>query len=507
MTDGYPPPAIRHLVTIFALMGAFMTQLDATIANVALPHMQASTSASREQISWVLTSYIIMAAICTPLSGWLSQRYGRKQVMVGSLLGFTVASMLCGMAANLDQLIAFRLLQGMMGAALLPMSQAILLDINPPEKHGSAMAIWGMGAIIGPIVGPVLGGYLTDNLTWRWVFYVNLPFGLLAALGLWIWLTDTHDTEEMKLDFLGFGSLALAVGAFQLMLDRGQVQDWFQSTEICIEAAVAATAFYVFLVHTFTAKKPFIKPELFRDSNYLLGNVFGFFLGGLMYGTMALMAPMLAELMNYPIELVGFVTAPRGFGTLISMIIGGRIINRVDPRLMIFIGLGLCGWSQQIISGSSLAMDDWIVVASGFVQGLGAGLMFVPITIIVFATLNSRYRNEGAALNSLVRNLGGAVWISVLQTLTIRNAEVVHSRLSEGVRPDNPMLGFDMPDFDFDAARAVAQMHAEITRQSLMVSYIDAFWLLLVICVAIMPCVVFLKKSKQSSSDLPPAFD
>ena len=507
MEPTYPPPLTRKLVTLFALTGAFMTQLDATIANVALPHMQASTSASREQISWVLTSYIIMAAICTPLSGWLAQRFGRKQVMVGSLIGFTIASMLCGAAANLDQLIAFRLLQGMMGAALLPMSQAILLDINPPEKHGSAMAIWGMGAIIGPIVGPVLGGFLTDNLTWRWVFYVNLPFGLLATLGLWIWQTDTHETEEMKLDLLGFGSLALAVGAFQLMLDRGQVKDWFESTEIWIEAVVAGTAFYVFLVHTFTAKKPFIKPELFRDSNYLLGNVFGFFLGGLMYGTMALMTPMLAELMGYPIELVGIVTAPRGFGTLFAMLLGGRIINRVDPRLMIFIGLGLCGWSQLIISGSSLAMDDWIVISSGFVQGIGAGLMFVPITTIVFATLNARYRNEGAALNSLVRNLGGAAWISVLQTLTIRNAEVVHSRLAEGVRPDNPAVSMGMPDFDFTVQQHVAQMHAEITRQSLMVSYIDAYWLLFVACAVVMPLVVFLKSSKKPSSDLPPAFD
>lgn len=488
-------------------MGAFMTQLDATIANVALPHMQASTSASREQIAWVLTSYIIMAAICTPLSGWLAQRFGRRQVMVGSLIGFTVASMLCGMAANLDQLIAFRLLQGMMGAALLPMSQAILLDINPPEKHGSAMAIWGMGAIIGPIVGPVLGGFLTDNLTWRWVFYVNLPFGILAAGGLWLWMTDTHEKEVMKLDFLGFGSLALAVGAFQLMLDRGQVQDWFESTEICIEAAVAGCAFYVFLVHTFTARKPFIKPELFRDSNYLLGNLFGFFLGGLMYGTMALMAPMLAELMNYPIETIGIVTAPRGFGTLFAMLVGGRIINRIDPRLMIFLGLGICGWSQWIISGSSLAMDDWIVVSSGFIQGVGAGMMFVPITVIVFATLNPRYRNEGAALNSLVRNLGGAVWISVLQTLTIRNAEVVHSRLAEGVRPDNPLLGLRMPDFDFTATRAIAQMHAEITRQSLMVSYIDAYWLLFILSLIVMPLVIFLKASKQAPADLPPAFE
>jgi MFS transporter, DHA2 family, multidrug resistance protein len=498
MPHTYPPPLTRNLITLFALAGAFMTQLDATIANVALPHMQASTSASREQITWVLTSYIIMAAIFTPLSGWLADRFGRKRIMMISLLGFTGASMLCGLAVNLDQLIAFRMLQGMLGAALLPMSQAILLDINPPEKHGPAMALWGMGAILGPIIGPLLGGWLTENLSWRWVFFVNLPFGIMAALGLMLTLGETRHDSPSRFDLFGFGMLALAIGAFQLMLDRGQMEDWFQSTEIWIEATVAAFAFYIFLVHSFTARRPFVNLGLFRDSNFVFGSVLGFFLGGLMYGVLALLAPMLADLMGYPIEYVGLVTAPRGLGTLVSVFFVGRAIGRVDARLLIFIGLLLCAWSTWIMAQFSLQMDSWPVIVSGFIQGVGAGIMFVPITTVVFATMKPQFRNEGAALNSLIRNLGASVWISVLQTMTIRNEAVVHSRLAEGVRPDNPVTGLHMPDFDFGAVQSIAQMHAEIGRQALMVSYVDAFWFLCVASLVVAPLALLLRPMRNS---------
>jgi len=493
MEHTYPPPLTRRLISLFALSGAFMTQLDATIANVALPHMQASTSASREQITWVLTSYIIMAAIFTPLSGWLADRFGRKRIMIISLLGFTGASVLCGVAANLDQLIAFRMLQGALGAALLPMSQAIMIDINPPEKHGQAMAIWGFGAIIGPIIGPLLGGWLTENMSWRWVFLVNIPFGVLAATGLMLTMGETRREEHSRFDLFGFGMLALAIGSFQLMLDRGQMEDWFQSIEIWIEATVALVAFYVFLVHSFTAQRPFVNLALFRDSNFVFGSVLGFFLGGLMYGVLALLAPMLADLMQYPIEFVGLVTAPRGLGTMLTILVVGRMIGRVDARILIFVGLLLCGWSTYIMAHFSLEMDSWPVIISGFIQGAGAGMMFVPITTIIFATMDPRYRNEGAAMNSLIRNIGASVWISVLQTMTIRNEAVVHSRLVEGVRPDNPAMIMNMPDFDFGIAQSIAQMAAEISRQALMVSYADAFWFLFIASLIVAPVTLFLR--------------
>jgi DHA2 family multidrug resistance protein len=496
MTHPYPPPFARNLITLFALAGAFITQLDSTIANVALPHMQASTSASQEQITWVLTSYLVMAATFTPLSGWLAGRFGRKRIFLLSIFGFTLASALCGLVATFDQLIAFRLLQGIMGSALLPMSQAILLDINPPEKHGSAMAVWGMGAVLGPIIGPLLGGWLSENWSWRWVFYINLPIGAIALAGLALILTETRAEKPVRLDFLGFGTLAVAVASFQLMLDRGQMQDWFQSREIWIEATIAATAFYLFLAHSFTAKQPFVNPVLFRDRNYVIGNVFGFFLGGVMYGVIAMVAPMLAELMGYPIELVGEVTAPRGLGTLLVMPLIGRLVGRVDDRLLILVGLILCGVSLRMLSQTSLEMDSWLVMSSGFLQGIGAGIMFVPIATVAFATLAPSLRNEGAAMNSLIRNLGASAWISVLQTMTIRNEAAVHSRLAEGVRPDNPMMTMRAPDFDFGLTQAVAAMNGEIGRQALMVSYADSYWLIFVACLVIAPLIALLRRKR-----------
>jgi DHA2 family multidrug resistance protein len=494
MTHSYPPPLTRNLITLFTLSGSFMTQLDTTIANVALPHMQAATSASREQITWVLTSYIVMVATFTPLSGWLAERFGRKRLFLASIVGFTLASALCGVAANFDQLIAFRLLQGILGSALLPMSQAILLDINPPERHGSAMAIWGIGAIMGPIVGPVAGGWLTQNMSWRWIFFINLPIGAIAFAGLLFIMTETRSDKPVRLDLPGFILLGLSVAGLQLVLDRGQLLDWFNAREIWIEATVAASAFYLFLVHSFTVDRPFVNPMLFRDSNYVIGNLMGFFLGGLMYGVMALTAPMLAELMGYPIELVGWITAPRGVGTMLTMLVLGPFVNRFDPRLLILVGVSICGLSMFMLSNSSLEMDSSLIITSGFVQGLGGGIMFVPITTVVFATLAPRFRNEGAAINSLIRNLGGTISISVLQTMTIRNEAIVHSRLAEGVRPDNPALA--MTDFDFGALQAVARMDGEVARQALMVSYIDSYWLIFLACLTVLPLVLLLRQRR-----------
>jgi DHA2 family multidrug resistance protein len=493
MDHDYPPPLTRQLVTVFALAAAFMTQLDATIANVALPHMQASTMASREQISWVLTSYIIMSAIFTPLSGWLADRFGRKWVMVCSVTGFTAASMLCGIAANLDQLIAFRLLQGALGAALLPMSQAILLDINPPEKHGSAMAIWGFGAVVGPVVGPLLGGWLTENFNWRWVFFINLPFGILAAAGLLTAMPDPVNRVFRRFDFIGFGSLAVAIGMFQLVLDRGQTQDWFGSTEICLEASLSALSFYLFLAHSLTAERPFVNLGLFTDRNFVIGSVLGFFLGGLMYGVLALLPPLLSELMGYPVELIGVVTAPRGVGTMIAMLVVGRLSGKVDDRIIIVVGLVLCGWSTVLLSQVNLEMSSWLTLFSGFVQGVGGGVLFVPITTVVFATIKPQLRNEGAAMNSLIRGLSGSVWIAVLQIITTRNSAIVQSRLTEHMRLDNPAVIDRMWDFDFALPRPVAAMEAEIGRQALMVSYTDAFWLLTVAAMVVAPLVLLIK--------------
>jgi len=499
--DAYPTPAVRRFITASVMAATVMNSLDSTIANVALPHMQGSVSASQDQITWVLTSYIVAAAIFTPLTGWLAGRFGRRRLMLFSIVGFTIASGLCGIATNLGELVGFRLLQGIFGAALVPMSQAILLDINPPERHGPAMAIWGMGAILGPIIGPALGGWLTDNLTWRWVFYINLPVGILAFMGLSAFLTETRDAARVRLDFFGFAMLALAIGSMQMMLDRGQQLDWFSSLEICIEGGAALFFAYLFVVHTMTAKQPFIDLALFKDRNFLFGSVFGFFLGVIIFSVLALLPPLLENLMGYPVVLTGLVTAPRGLGTMISMILVGQLIKHVEARILIITGLALCAYSMYDMAGFSLGMDEALVIRSGFIQGLGTGLIFVPLSTIAFATLDARYRNEGAAMFTLIRNIGSAIGISVLQAMTIRNSSTVHSRLTEGVRPDNPLLALRMPDFDFDIPASVARLNAEITRQAMMVSYIDAFWALFVITLAIAPMVLLMRAPRAQGGD------
>ncbi|WP_010218187.1 DHA2 family efflux MFS transporter permease subunit [Sphingomonas sp. PAMC 26621] len=497
MTGAYPDPATRNIITAAVMAATVMNSLDSTIANVALPHIQGSVSASSEEITWVLTSYIVAAAIMTPLTGWLAGRFGRKRLMLWSIVGFTVVSGLCGLANSLGELVGFRLLQGVFGAALVPMSQAILLDINPPERHGPAMAVWGMGAILGPIIGPALGGWLTDNLSWRWVFYINLPIGILAFIGLSGFLTETKDSTRPRLDIFGFAMLALALGSFQLMLDRGQTKDWFSSLEICIEGAMALFFGYLFVVQTLTARQPFIDIGMFKDRNFLTGSIFGFFLGTVLFGVLALLPTMLETLMGYPVVLTGLVTAPRGIGTLISMIIVGRVIKRVDARLLILIGFGLAAYSLHMMSGFSLGMSERLVIISGFIQGLGTGLVFVPLTTIAFATLDPKYRNEGAAMFTLTRNIGSAVGISVLQAMTIRNSATVHARLTEGIRPDNPALP---GGFDFDLPSAVAAMNAQITRQASMVSYIDAFWMLFVLTLAVIPLLLLMRGPRKGAA-------
>src|SRR6516162_9800783 len=324
------------------MLATFMQGVDTTIANVALPHMQGSMSASQDQIAWVVTSYIVAAAIMTPLTGWLASRFGVKYVFLISVAGFTVASALCGAATSLAEIVLYRLLQGVCGAALVPLSQAVLLQINPPAQHARAMAVWGIGVIIGPIIGPALGGWLTDNYEWRWVFLINVPVGVLSALGILFFIRHSRHGRREAFDWFGFATLSLAIGALQMLLDRGELKDWFGATEICVEAAISGLALYLFVVHTATATdRSFLNRELLKDANCVVGTVLMFVIGMPLYGTMTLLPTMLQDLMNYPVMTTGLVTAPRGIGTMIAMLLVARLTGRVDIRLIILTGLGL----------------------------------------------------------------------------------------------------------------------------------------------------------------------
>ncbi len=482
----------RIFITLSVMLASIMQALDNTIANVALPRIQGSLSATQDQMTWVLTSYIIATAIMTPLSGWLAGQVGRRRVFLFSIVGFTVASALCGLAQSLTEIVIARLFQGLCGAALIPMSQAVLLDINPPEKHARAMALWVMGVVIGPILGPALGGWLTENYNWRWVFYINAPLGVISFLGVLSFMPETRIRKSL-FDFFGFVTLSLAIGAFQLMLDRGQLKDWFSSTEIWVEATVAGLALYLFIVHMLTTEKPpFVSPVLFKDRNFLTGSVFIFIVGVVLFATLALLPPLLQDLLHYPVVLTGLVTAPRGVGTLVAMFVVSRIMGKIDTRLIIAGGFILTAYSLWQMTGFYLQMNISLVVWSGLMQGLGTGFVYVPLAAVTFATLSPQYRNEGTAMFSLIRNVGSSIGISAVVTLLTRNTQIMHSRLAEQITPYGAGL-HALPHAARSTTSGLARLNELVSGQAAMIAYNNDFKLMMVLTLCAIPLIALLR--------------
>ena len=493
-----PVVAHRGMITVAIMLATIMQALDTTIANVALPHMQGSLQASQDQITWVLTSYIVAAAIATPITGWLCGQWGRRQVFVVALVGFTAASALCGLADSLWQIVAARLLQGVFGAALVPLSQAVLLDINPKEKVGQAMAIWGAGIMVGPILGPMLGGWLTENANWRWVFYINLPVGALALYGIARYLPESRPRGQ-RLDLFGFATLSLAIGLLQLFLDRGQQLDWFGSGEIQLYAAGALAAFAFFVVHTATVEGPsFFDRALLRDRNFVTGLLFAFIVGVILYGTMALLPTMLQGLLGYPVVTTGEVTAPRGIGTMIAMMVVGRLIRRVDVRLIMATGFALTALALWQMTRMNLEMDSTLVIVSGFVQGLGIGFTFVPLSTAAFATLAPALRNEGTPIFSLLRNIGGSVGISLAQTILTERAAQAHAQLMENVNAYNPALQQLPQALGGQTAQGLAALAREIDRQAAMIGYLDDFRLMMAVTLLAIPLLLLIRRPRAA---------
>jgi DHA2 family multidrug resistance protein len=479
------------------MLATIMQALDTTIANVALPYMMGSLSATLDQINWVLTSYIVAAAIMTPVTGFLTARFGRKRVFLITVVGFTGASVLCGMAASLEQMVLFRLLQGVFGAPLVPLSQSVLLDSYPKERHGSAMALWGVGVMVGPILGPTLGGWLTEAYNWRWVFYINLPVGILTFLGLSAFLSETK-TLNIRLDWLGFLSLSLGIGALQMMLDRGEQLDWFSSTEILVEAALMTLGFYIFLVQTFTAKQPFLDPRIFRDRNFAVGVSLIFLVGIILLATLALLTPYLQQLMGYPVLTAGMILAPRGMGTMVAMMICGRLINTVDARLLLAVGFLLSAGVLWEMSGFTPDVSQWTLIRTGVLQGAGLGFMFVPLSTITFATLAPEYRTQGTALYSLFRNIGASIGISIVVFMLTRNTQIMHAALAEHVTLFNEALRNPAVAQIWNLGTAAGRLalNAEITRQATIIAYANDFKLMMLISLAAIPLVLLLRRAK-----------
>jgi DHA2 family multidrug resistance protein len=474
------PYNVRHraMITVSAIGATLLQSLDQTIANVALPYMQGSFSASYDEITWVLTSYITAAAIMTAPVGWMATRFGRKPLYIVCILGFTVASMLCGAAQSLAQIVAFRLLQGMFSAALVPLSQTTLLDIYPTERRGFAMAIWGMGVMIGPIMGPTLGGYLTDHYDWRWVFYINLPFGLLAASGLLFFLPNTHETSFSRFDWLGFAVLSTGIGALQLMLDRGQDLDWFSAHEIIVEATCAGLGFYLFTVHMFSARRPLIQPAMFADVNFLFSLVTMFAVGTLLVSSLVLMTPWLQVLSDYPVLTAGLIMAPRGIGNFTTIMISGHLMSRVDPRILVALGLLLMCASFYVMTGWTPDVSQRAIVLTIMLQGAGLGLAFTPLQILAFATLDSSLRTEGASLLALLRNIGAAIGVSVTSTVVARNTQALHEVIGASVTPFNRALQA-IGAFNPATHHGVAMLDRMVNRQAEIIAYVNDYVLLI----------------------------
>jgi len=484
------------------MLATVMQALDTTIANVALPHMQGALGATQDQIAWVLTSYIVAGAICTPLVGYLSARFGRKRLFIASVVGFTVASMLCGVAQSLGQIVLFRLVQGVFGASLVPLSQALLLDTYPRERHGQAMALWGVGVMVGPILGPSLGGLLTEYYNWRWVFYINLPFGLLAWLGIAAFVHETPADRERRFDWFGFAMLSLGIGALQMMLDRGESLDWFASREILIEAVLAGLGLYLFVAHMFTAEHPFIEPGLFKDRNFSVGLVFIFIIGVMLFATMALMPPFLHTLMGYPVLDVGLLLAPRGAGTMVAMMIVGQLSGRVDVRYTIFAGLMLTTLSLWEMARFTTDIGSWDIVRTGLTQGLGLGFIFVPLSTITFATLAPHYRNEGTSLFSLARNIGSSIGISLVITYLAQRTQINHAAFADFLNPFSLPLrqAVEAGAIDLSTPQGLSMLNAEVNRQAATLAYLQDFRLMMWVTLAATPLLLLLRAPAKGST-------
>jgi DHA2 family multidrug resistance protein len=490
--------ANRGLLVVSVMLATLMQALDTTIANVALPNMQGTLSATQDQIAWVLTSYIVAAAIATPATGWLASIMGRRRLLLIAIAGFTVASVLCGMATSIGAMVAFRLLQGLFGASLVPLSQSTLLDVYPREKHGAAMALWGMGVMVGPILGPPLGGWLTDSYGWHWVFLINVPIGALALFGVAASL-PSDEMHQTRFDWRGFAFLAIGIGALQLFLDRGEQQDWFGSVEIQVEAALAFLGFYLYGVHWKYGTRPFVNLGLFADRNFLASNVFIFVLGVVLFATMALLPPYLQNLMDYPVVTTGILLAPRGVGTLIAMMLVGRLLARgADARLLAGIGMLLTAFSLYQMMHFNLDVPEHLIISTGVIQGLGLGLVFVPISTVAYSTLPMAARTEAAGIFSLTRNIGSSVGISIVMTLLSRNTQVNHAELAAHITPFGDGMA-QLPAL-YAGPHGLAALNAEITRQASAIAFLNDFWLMMVMTLAAIPLLLLLRPVRSRAA-------
>jgi DHA2 family multidrug resistance protein len=494
------PGLRRNMVTICAMTATIMQALDTTIANVALPYMQGSLSASQDQINWVLTSYIVAAAIMTAPVGWIANRFGRKRIFIICSGGFTIASVLCGLAQDINQMVLFRLLQGVFGAALVPLSQAVMLDSYALHERAKAMSIWGMGVMMGPIMGPSLGAWLTETYSWHWVFFVNLPFGIFTVLGLMVFMDETKKNLELRFDWFGFAALAVAIGSLQLALDRGEQLGWLESNEIIGEFIVSAVGFYYFFAHSLTAAKPFVQFAIFKDKNFVGGCVFMAVMGLVLFSTMAVSSPFLQNVIGYPIITAGLLLATRGCGTFVAMMLVGRLMRYVEARTLIMSGLSLTGLSLFYMTGwtDQTGVPEIIVVS--IAQGFGFGLVFVPLSTVAFLTLPNHLRTDGTSMLTLLRNVASSIGISIVIAQLTEGGRRVYAVLNEHVTPFNHAM--QMPDvrglidMSTDTGRALAD--AMIAVQAQIIAFSQDYQMVMLFTLCTIPLAIMIGSTKAA---------
>jgi DHA2 family multidrug resistance protein len=494
------PGLRRNMVTICAMTATIMQALDTTIANVALPYMQGSLSASQDQINWVLTSYIVAAAIMTAPVGWIANRFGRKRIFILCSGGFTIASVLCGLAQDINQMVLFRLLQGVFGAALVPLSQAVMLDSYALHERAKAMSIWGMGVMMGPIMGPSLGAWLTETYSWHWVFFVNIPFGIVTVAGLMVFMDETRKDLNLRFDWFGFAGLAVGIGSLQVALDRGEQLGWLESNEIIAEFIVSAVGFYYFFAHSLTTSKPFIQFAIFKDRNFVGGCVFMAVMGLVLYSTMALSSPYLQNVIGYPIITAGLLLATRGSGTFVAMMLVGRLMRYIEARTLIIAGLSLTGLSLFQMTGWTDQTGVAEIVTVSIMQGFGFGLVFVPLSTVAFLTLPNNLRTDGTSMLTLMRNVASSIGISVVIAQLTEGGRRVYSVLNENVTPFNHAM--QMPDvrrlidMGTDTGRAMADVM--IGLQAQIIAFSQDYQLVMMFILGSIPLTIMIGSSKAA---------
>jgi DHA2 family multidrug resistance protein len=488
----------RTMLTVCAMAATIMQALDTTVANVALPYMQGSLSASIDQVNWVLTSYIVASAIFTAPVGWLANRFGRKRLFLACVAGFTLASALCGLAHSIEQMVLFRLLQGIFGAGLIPLSQAVMLDAYPIEQRGMAMSIWGMGVMLGPIMGPTIGGWLTETYSWHWVFLINLPIGIVALAGILFFMVESAPSAHLRFDWAGFFALTIGIGSMQLMLDRGEQLGWFESTEIFAYLILTVVGFYFFFAHSLTVREPFVRFELFKDRNFAGGCLFMVILGMTVFSTMALSTLFLQNVIGYPVLSAGLMMAARGMGTMTGMMAVGKLLKIFEARSLMFVGMLMTAVTMYEMIYFTNMTSGTTIVAVTMVQGLGMGLIFVPLSTVSFATLPGYLRNDGAAILTLVRNVGSSIGIPVVIATLVHSTTINHAQYMEHITPFNDAM--NTPDlartFDMTTDVGRALVDNMVTQQAMIIGFSNAFFLLTILTLLAMPLLFVIGSSR-----------